>query len=213
VTSQEREIIERCNELGIDQHGLVSIRNFIAAAFYHVRLPGTLPADIHVVYNAAIRRATNRIACQGRHGDSRTMSRLLSRRALDFRDTILNDKTIRPTEKLSRWRAEVTEEHQEPALAVQKWIEHGATSVSVDDVVLRLLLNPAVIIKREEERGIPSGFRRSGSPEERYREAGIKVVLVEEGTATYFGNHLWPGKTKRRGQYDIDRKPFDGEAL
>ncbi len=62
MPDQEREIIDLCRKLGIDQHGLGSIKNFIAAAFYHVRLPGTLPADVHVAFNTAIRRATNRTA-------------------------------------------------------------------------------------------------------------------------------------------------------
>jgi hypothetical protein len=211
MTDQEREISDQCRKLGIDQHGLGSIRNFIAAAFYHARLPGTLPADVHVVFNTAIRRATNRIACQGRDGNSRSMSHMLSRRAVALREAILHDDAILPGEKLGRWLAEVTEEHQEPALAVQKWIQRR-DSITVDDVVLRLLLNPSVIITREEERNIPSSLRRCGDPGERYTAAGIEIVNVEQGTASYFASHLWPGRRQRRGQYHVDPKPFDDSS-
>ena len=209
MTDQEREIVDLCRKLGIDQHGLGSIRNFIDAAFYHVRLPGTLPADAHVAFNTAIRRATNRIACQGRHGDSRAMSRLLSRRALDLRDTILHDDAILSGRKLGVWRAQVTEEHQEPALAVEEWIKAGADATSVDEVVHRLLLYPSVVITRREEKDIPKVYRRSGAPEDRYREAGIEPVLVEEGTAKFFESRVAPGRTSRKGRYHVAPSPFD----
>lgn len=209
MTDQEREIVDRCLKLGIDQHGLGSIKNFIAAAFYHVRLPGTLPADVHVAFNTAIRRATNRIACQGRHGDSRAMSRLLSRRALNLRDTILHNDAISPGRKLGVWRAAVTEEHQDPALAVEEWIRAGSETISVDDVVHRLLLNPAVIVTREEEAAIPNTYRRSGVPEDRYREAGIEPVLVDEGTSKFFQSRIAPGRTNRKGRYHVAPSPFD----
>lgn len=193
MADQEREIISRCKELGIDRPGLNSIRNFIAAAFYHVDLPGTLPADVHVAYNTAIRRATNRIACQGRYGDSRSMSRMLSQRAYDLRDAVLRDDAITPGKKLAVWRAKVTEEHQEPALAVQEWIEARSDTIKVDDVVHRLLLNPSVIITCEEEKCIANEFRRHGTPEVRYREPGIKPILVEQGAASFFESHHRPG--------------------
>lgn len=209
VTDQEREIIDRCRTLGIDRHGLRSIRNFIDAAFYHVRLPGTLPADIHVALNTAIRRASNRIACQGRHGDSRSMSRMLSRKALALREEVLLSQSIPPALKLTTWRTAVTEEHQEPVLAVQEWIEGQLDKVTVDDVVLRLLVHPSVIVTREEERRIPVAYRRRGHPEERYREAKIERVLVEQGTAAFFGSHLRPGRIRRSGLYDVERLAFE----
>lgn len=207
---QEREIVDLCRNLGIDRPGLGSINNFIAAAFYHVRLPDTLPADVHVAFNTAIRRATNRIACQGRHGDSRAMSRLLSRRALNLRCAILHNDAISPGKKLGVWRAAVTEEHQDPALAVEEWIRAGSETISVDDVVHRLLLNPAVIVTREEEKAIPNTYRRSGVPEDRYREAGIEPVLVEEGTATFFQSRIAPGRKSRKGRYHVPPSPFGG---
>ena len=209
MTDQNREIIDLCRKLGIDQHGLGSIRNFIAAAFYHVRLPGTLPADKHVAYNTAIRRATNRIACQGRHGDSRSMSRLLSRRALDLRKSILHDDTIPPGKKLGEWRVQVTEEHQEPALAVEKWIEKNGDMITVDDVVHRLLISPCVITICKEEKAIPNEYRRTGFPEERYRQAGIEPVLVEHATALFFENHLRPKRVSRTGRYHVEPSPFE----
>ena len=210
MTDQEREIVDLCRKLGIDQHGLGSIRNFIAAAFYHVRLPGTLPADVHVVFNTAIRRATNRIACRGRHGDSRAMSRLLSRRALVLRDTLLHNDEIPPGKKLGAWRALVTEEHQEPALVVEEWIRARADEISVDDVVHRLLLYPSVVITRREEADIPAAYRRRGTPEDRYRDAGIEPVFVKEGTAEFFAGHLSPERTSRKGRYFVAPSPFDG---
>lgn len=209
MTDQNREIIGLCRQYGIDQHGLGSIRNFIAAAFYHVGLPGTLPADKHVAYNTAIRRATNRIACQGRHGDSRSMSRLLSRGALELRKTILDDDAIPPGKKLAKWRAQVTEEHQEPALTVQEWIERNRDRITVDDVVHRLLLHPCVIATCAEEKKIPSEYRRRGVPEERYRAAGIEPVLAEQGTALFFESRLRPGRASRRGRYHIEPDPFE----
>lgn len=209
MTDQDRDIIDLCRRLGIDRHGLGSIRNFIVAAFFHVRLPGTLPADKHVAYNTAIRRATNRIACQGRHGDSRSMSRLISRGALDLRESVLHDGAIPPGRKLGAWRAQVTEEHQEPALAVQEWIEQNLDTISVDDVVHRLLLSPCVITTCEEEARIPNAYRRRGAPEERYRAAGIEPILVEQGAAQFFQNHLRPGVAPRKGRYDIERLPFE----
>ena len=209
MTDQGREIIDLCRKLGIDQHGLGSIRNFIDAAFFHVGLPGTLPADKHVAYNTAIRRATNRIACQGRHGDSRTMSRLLSRRASELRDTILQNDTVPPAKKLGAWRVLVTEEHQEPALAVQEWIEANLETITVDDVVHRLLLNPCVIVTCEEERNIQNMYRRAGIPADRYREAGIEPVLLEEGAARFFEKALQFKRAARKGLYYVEPKPFE----
>ena len=209
MTDQDREIIDLCRKLGIDQHGLGSIRNFIDAAFFHVGLPGTLPADKHVAYNTAIRRATNRIACQGRHGDSRSMSRLLSRRALALREVVLHDDTILPGKKLGAWRALVTEEHQEPALAVERWIEGNFDKITVNDVIQRLLLHPCVIVTCEEERRIPNMYRRAGAPAERYREAEIEPVLEEFGTAEFFENSLRSKRAVRNGRYYVKPDPFE----
>ena len=62
MTEQQQRIADRCRALGIENAGLTSIRNFIDTAFYHVGLPGTPPADKHLAWDNAIRRATNRIA-------------------------------------------------------------------------------------------------------------------------------------------------------
>ena len=81
--------------------------------------------------------------------------------------------------------------------------------VTVDDVVLRLLVHPSVIVTREEERRIPVAYRRRGHPEERYREAKIERVLIEQGTAAFFGSHLRPGRIRRLGLYDVERLAFE----
>jgi hypothetical protein len=121
----------------------------------------------------------------------------------------LHDDAILPGRKLGVWRAEVTEEHQEPALAVEGWIRAGADTISVDDVVHRLLLYPSVVITRREEADIPNAYRRGGVPEDRYREAGIEPVLVEEGTAKFFESRIAPGRTSRKGRYYVEPSPFD----
>ncbi len=207
MTDQQSAIIKRCRELGIDQHGLGSVRNFIRAAFYHAGLDGTLPGDAAVAFNTAIRRATNRIACRGRHGIGRAESRVLSRRAVDLRESILANQEILVGKKFGTWMSLVTEEHQDPALAVDAWIrESGPT---VDDVVQRLLAHPAVIITRDEERAIPRQFRTTGTPAERYRAAAIEPVLVEEGTFDFFRNRLSKGGARRKTKYHVPALAFE----
>ncbi len=202
MTDQEQRIIDRCKALGIGRCGLGSIRNFIAAAFYHVGLPGTLDADKHVAFNSAIRFATNRIACQGRDGPSIWQSRVISRKALDRS----REPDITPAE----WAGLVTFEHQDPVLAVQTWI--GITpSVSVDDVVLRLLDHPGVVVLRKEEQAIDNRFKSSGSPHDRYLSAGIEVVQTEEGVAAYFRSIAPRARAIRRRKYHTNFVPFESE--
>jgi len=206
---QKSAIIDLCRELGIDEYGLGSIKNFISAAFYHVRLPGTLPADEHLAYNTAIRHATNRIACQGRHGNSRGMSRLLSRGAVDLRDAILKDLAIEsPSGKVRRWLGQVTKEHQDPALAVEAWIRVSPNTRTVDDVVRRLLTYPPVIMTREEEKRIPGRFRHGGTPTERYGAAQIEWLFMDEGTFAFFRSRLSPNRQAKPGKYHKERKPL-----
>ena len=202
-----RDTILRCRELGIDQHGLTSITNFVRAAMYHIALPGTLPADKHLAIDNAVRRATNRIACRGRHGDSRSMSLLLSRGAAELRESILADPAIAPGRKLAQWRLLVTEEHQYPVSEIEtRW--NNEVDLTPEGVVAWLLEHPSVIVLREEERRIPSGSRHSGLPAERYTAAGIAVVRVEQGTAEFFAQ----GRPRRmpKGIYHVERLPFEG---
>lgn len=198
MSELKREIVALCRGFGIDAAGLGSITNFIDAAFYHSRLPGTLPADVHVLWNTAIRRATNRIACQGRHGNSCAMSRRLSKAAESLRAAIKADGDER---KLPRWLALVTDEHQEPVREVERWIANRP-DLTVDDVVLRLLRFPSVVVTRQEERRIPSNMRHGGCPLERYEAAGVEVVSVEEGTAAFFGIR------RQAGAYYVPRREF-----
>src|SRR5580700_1388620 len=200
MSDHQAAIDARLGELGIAPARLASIRNFIAAAFYHVGLPGTQPADKHLAYDNAIRRATNRIACQGGYGSSRGKSRILSRRAITLREAILENPAIPPRDKYRRWLSEVTEEHQDPVAAVEAWITASHGAVREDDVVLRLLTHPTVIITREEERRIPSQFRWDGSPADRYAEADIEPVLVEEGGYAFFSRRLSPNRAPPRGK-------------
>lgn len=193
------EIVALCRDFGIDSAGLGSIRNFIDAAFYHSRLPGTLPADKHVLWNTAIRRATNRIACQGRHGNSCAMSRRLSRDAELLRAAIKADGEGR---KLPRWLGFVTDEHQEPVREVERWIAERS-GLTVDDVILRLLRFPSVVITRQEERRIPGAMRHGGIPSQRYAAAGIEIVRVEEGAAAFFGIR------RKASVYDVARQDFE----
>jgi hypothetical protein len=215
MTDQQAAIVDRCIALGIDQHGLASIRNFIEAAFYHVHLPGTLPADKHLAFNTAIRHATNRIACQGRHGIGRGMSRVLSRGAVDLREAILRDEAIpRCTAKIARWMKQVTEEHQDPVAAVEKWITECATR-TVDDVVERLLAHPSVIVTREEEKQIANVYRRGGIAAERYKDAKIETMLVDQGTYAFFSSRLLPDWSSKPGTYHVERSEWpisDGDA-
>ena len=201
-------IVTRCRELGIDQHGLVSITNFIRAAMHHVALPGTLPADQHLAIDNAVRRATNRIACQGRHGDSRYMSRVLSQGALRLREAILADGAIPVGKKLAHWRSLVTDEHQEPVSEVERrWV--ATPDIAAETVVAWLLKRPSAIILREEERRIANAHRHSGSPEERYAEPGIIIELVEFGAADFFAQGR--ARRQRKGAYHVARLPFEDE--
>lgn len=199
MTDQDRQIIERCKALGIGRCGLGSIRNFIATAFYHVQLPGTLEADKHLAFNSAIRFATNRIACQGRDGPSIWQSRVLSQGAVELRENVLAP---------ADWASEVTFEHQDPVLEVQSWIE-ATPGTTVDDVVLRLLQHPGVVVLGREEKAIPPQFRSKGSPAERYVEAGIAVVEVAQGTGEFFRQKFRPTSKPRRRKYHAVFEPFD----
>lgn len=198
--------VARCRELDIDQHGLTSITNFVRAAMYHIALPGTLPADKHLAIDNAVRRATNRIACQGRHGDSRSMARLLSCGAIDLRERILVDPSIPDGRKLAHWRSLVTDEHQDPVSEIEaRW--NNDPDLTSEVVVDWLLAHPSVIVLREEERRIPSSHRHSGTPADRYAAAGIIVERVEQGTAEFFAQ----GRPRRvrNGRYHVERLPFE----
>lgn len=130
---------------------------------HHIALPGTLPGDQHLAIDNAVRRATNRIACQGRHGDSRSMSRVLSRGALRLREAILADPAIPVDKKLAHWRSQVTDEHQEPVSEVERrWV--AAPDIAAETIVAWLLERPSAIILREEEGRIANAHRRSGAP-------------------------------------------------
>lgn len=203
----EAEIITRCQALGLGRCGLGSIRNFIATAFYHASLPGTLPADRHVAFNSAIRFATNRIACQGRDGASIWGSRVLSRRAYELRQALLTDDQP-DRAKVKAWTQAVTFEHQDPVWEVQDWIDKD-DRIGVDDVIRRLLVHPAVVILREEDKKIPGAFRSRGRPEERYEAAGIEVMTVGEGTGALFRAQLWPDRPQRKTKYHWPFEPFD----
>jgi hypothetical protein len=207
MSDQQQAIVARCQELGIDQHGLASIRNFIRAALFHVELPGTLPADKHLAYNTGIRHATNRITCRGRHGSSRGESRLLSRGAIELRVSIAADSEIERSRKIRRWMSLVTEEHQDPAMAIQEWIEKE--SPTVDDVVQRLLTHPPVIVTREEDKRIPRRFRKGGTPVERYRDAGIEPLVVEEGSYDFFSRTLSSSGKRRITKYHVPVLAFE----
>lgn len=207
MSDLEAEIVSRCQALGLGRCGLGSIRNFIASAFHHSSLPGTLPADRHVAFNSAIRFATNRIACQGRDGASIWGSRVLSRRACELRETLLtNDQPVRS--KVKAWTQAVTFEHQDPVWEVQDWIDKD-DSIGVDDVIRRLLIHPAVVILREEEKAIPGAFRSRGRPDARYEPAGIAVVTTNEGTGALFRARLWPDRSLRKSKYHWEFEPFD----
>lgn len=198
-------IVTRCQELGIDQQGLMSITNFVRAAMYHIALPGTLPADQHLAIDNAVRRATSRIACQGRHGDSRSMSRVLSRGALHLREAILVDPGIPVGKKLGHWRLQVTDEHQEPVREIERrWTAHS--DLTAETVVGWLLERPSAIILRDEERRIASAHRRAGAAEERYALPGIVVELTELGAAEFFAQGA--ARRSRKGVYHVDRLPF-----
>lgn len=207
MTDLEAEIVSRCQALGLGRCGLGSIRNFIATAFYHAALPGTLPADRHVAFNSAIRFATNRIACQGRDGASIWGSRVLSRRAYELREALLTDEQPERA-KVKAWTQAVTFEHQDPVWEVQDWIDKD-NRIGVDDVIRRLLVHPAVVILREEEKTIPGAFRSRGRPDERYEAAGIEVVTAEEGAGALFRARLWPDRPHRKSKYHWAFEPFD----
>lgn len=198
--------VARCRELDIDQRGLTSITNFVRAAMYHIALPGTLPADMHLAIDNAVRRVTNRIACQGRHGDSRSMARLLSRGAIELRERVLADLSIPAGRKLAHWRALVTEEHQDPVSEIEtRW--NSDPDLTPEAVVEWLLAHPSVIVLREEERRIPSSQRHSGTPAERYAAAGIIVERVEQGAVEFFAQGR--ARRARNGRYHVERLPFE----
>ncbi len=207
MSDLEMEIVARCRALGLGRCGLGSIRNFIASAFHHASLAGTLPADRHVAFNSAIRFATNRIACGGRDGASIWGSRVLSQRALDLREALLADD-LPARAKAKVWTRGVTFEHQDPVWEVQDWIDK-TEGLDVDDVIRRLLTHPAVVILRDEEKAIPGKFRSRGRPDERYGAADIAVVTVEEGTGALFRARLWPDRTQRKSKYHWEFEPFD----
>ena len=199
-------IVARCRVLGIDQHGLISITNFVEAALFHIGLPGTLPADKHLAIDNAVRRATNRIACQGRHGDSRSMSRILSEGAIALREAIMRDETLGAAQKLGVWRQQVTDEHQDPVREIEtRWV--NTEDVSAQRIVEWLLQHPSVIVLREEERRIPSKYRHAGTPRERYAAAGIVVRQVDLGTSAFFNRGR--NMRVRQGIYHVDRLPFE----
>jgi hypothetical protein len=102
-------------------------------------------------------------------------------------------------------RAAVTEEHQDPVDAVQRWIE--ATSPEVDDVVLRLLTHPPVIITCRENELIHPRFRKAGSPAERYEH--IVPILVEEGAFDFFRTRLKHSRPRRTSKFHVSELAFE----
>ena len=210
IESPTPAVIARCRELGIGQCGLGSITNFVRTAYYHLSLPGTLKADRHLAFNSAVRAATGRIACQGRHGSAIWMSRIISEGANALRIS------LSPEQRLA-WSAAVTLEHQDPVREVERWaLAQGHPVRSVDQVVARLLEYPPVVVLRSEEAKILNHFRSAGRPEERY--AGlIDVMTVSDSTATYFAIKAGRADRPYRGKYfdpfqAFLNEPFTGSA-
>lgn len=210
MTSHERQayIINRCKALGVDQVGLRSIRQFVEAGLNHAQAPLITAADQHVALNSNLRFATNRIACQGRHGHSVAQCRLLSRAALALRDSLAIDESIPPENKFSHWFQQVTEEHQDPVASVGDSILVALDTITVDEIVERLLIHPSVIVTRHENRhDIPRGMKHRGEAAARYVVIGAPV-LVEEGTMAFFDRMAGRTRRSRASKYDVDHVPW-----
>lgn len=166
-----------------------------------------MPADKHVAINSAIRFASGRLSCGGRHGPPWSVCRHLSEGALLLRETIRADAYLSVRDKIHRWKQSVTFEHQEPVKVIEDKIDEGALK-TVDDIILRLLLFPPVVITRREEQLIAPHYRKSGAPEDRYAGTGIVIQLNAGPSGNFFGE-LSPKRKTRSGKYDVPLRPFE----
>ncbi|ESQ89912.1 hypothetical protein ABAC460_11465 [Asticcacaulis sp. AC460] len=206
--TQEAEIQKLCKEIGLDKWGLSSARNFLMAAIYHRSLPGTLPADKHVAINSALRFASGRLTCGGRHGAPWALAKHMSVAAANRRAAIRADITIPAARKIHRWKSEVTFEHRDPVSQIEHDIfdADGNLIGTIDDIILRLLKCPPVIILRTEEKAIKA--KSKGTAEERYRDTRIEITVVEQTSGEFFGDPDLK-RVVRRGKYFVPDDPFE----
>lgn len=104
-----------------------------------------------------------------------------SKDALKLVDDGLTPKEITPLVRV---------EHQESKSALFKWVTEFKHSLSPKEIVERVKKFPVVIITREEDKRLTKLGLRVAEGENRYRQAGISVVVLD--------NSPYPIKWKNR---------------
>lgn len=201
------DIRERCENLGLGQCGLNSVRAWVQAGLYHLSLPGCLEDDARWSMNHALRAASIRIVCQGRAGKPVFLARVMSRKASDRLDDLAKESDRKTA--LNKWAKEVTFEHQDRVSSVQAWaVTGGEGRPTVDTIVRRLLMYPAVLIDKAEDQTLNRlGLRTRGEAPDRYAQAGIVPVIRPCGAAEALGF------VGRKNRFLTDPfEPFAGEA-
>lgn len=212
MSAQEREIIDRCKQLGLDDGAHELIRRFIDAAFhhaYHPKLPTLPKADRHVAVCSALRNVSGRIACQWKQpGRVKDHCRNLSARAVARRNELAEDAELKPAAKFALWSREVTIEHHDPVAQLFECIDDNRPDV--DTVVARVLKYPIAIITWDEDVELnKKGFRKSGGPEVRYAGANITLEWQDKGTLDFFFDGSGSARRKRRSKYDQSEVAID----
>ncbi len=169
---QAERIAALADKLGLPPEGVRSAWGFLQAAYFHIGFPQLSAADRWVALDASIRRATQRIACQGSAGDQVLRSKILSVAARHELEQALASSPWR--EGLRNWKRSVTFEHQDRVAAIIADIGEREPQLTVFDVLERLLGRPGIVGTRNEDRRLSgAGMRKSGSADQRYEAAQI----------------------------------------
>jgi hypothetical protein len=85
-------------------------------------------------------------------------------------------KTVLDNSKsMAEFHKKTHNEHQLPVSNTHKWIVENCDTITVNDIVEKIYSYPMTTITWEEE----SKLTTVGDPKERYKEAGIKIVMLE----------------------------------
>ena len=100
-------------------------------------------------------------------------------RAVKIRCRKISREAMSRKEKMpDSWWKETINEHQEPLEQVWTWICKNKDTVTIKEIADRFKQWPMVLVTREEDSELRK--RRDLGPVERYKEAGIEIVEVEQ---------------------------------
>ena len=76
-------------------------------------------------------------------------------------------------------------EHQDPISAIYNWITENLDTITEEEIIERIKKFPPVTILKEEDKRLNDLKLRYTTGENRYRQAGISVVVLDNQPFTY----------------------------